>query len=242
MEGSRRRRQVYALVERTLAPFCDAIVCVSQSERAEALRFHLPAHKLYLIYNGVPPASSIAVQGPSPYTTPEGTLNLLFVGRFDRQKGFDTLLSAMTQLQGFPIHLIAVGAAVGSNHTPPQLPNVTYTGWLTPDQVKPYLAHADVVVVPSRWEAFGLSAAEAMSYGRPVVARKVGALPELVLDGTTGLLFEGENPTILAALLRDTPRSQWLRMGEAAHEHYLKNFTANACCTATCNLYHHLTA
>ena len=62
------------------------------------------------------------------------------------------------------------------------------------------VAAADVCVVPSRWEeAFCLAAAEALARGRPLVATRVGAIPELVQDGVTGLLVPPASPTALAA-------------------------------------------
>ena len=241
MQGSRRRHRLYAAVERALAGFCDAIICVSRYERTEALSYGVPDAKLHVIYNGVPPADQIANKVESPYRTLEGGLNVLFVGRFDYQKGLDILVSAMERLKGEPFHLTAIGSGVLETiQVAPLLSNVTYTGWLSSKEIRPYLAHADVVVVPSRWEAFGLSAAEAMSYGRAVIAADVCSLPEMIFNGKTGLLFKVGDVSHLETLLRDTPREKWLVMGRAALSHWERYFTARGCQDATLDLYRKL--
>ena len=63
-------------------------------------------------------------------------------------------------------------------------------GWLDRQQIESYLEAADLVVIPSRWEAFGLVALEAMRAAKPILAFRSGALPEIVLDGVTGVLCE----------------------------------------------------
>jgi glycosyltransferase involved in cell wall biosynthesis len=86
------------------------------------------------------------------------------------------------------------------------------------------VAAADVCVVPSRWEeAFCLAAAEPLARGRPVVATQVGAIPELVRDGVTGLLVPCRDPPALAAAIRrllDTPELA-LSLGRAGRAHLL---------------------
>ena len=98
------------------------------------------------------------------------------------------------------------------------------------------------MVVPSRWEGLPLAALEAMAYGRAVVGSRVCSLPELIVDGTTGLLFDPEDDAGLAAMLRDTPRNRWVTMGQAGGERYEHNFTAKRCQTATTELYRKIVA
>lgn len=237
MDTSPIYRRIYAGIERALAPLTDAVICISEHERAQALQHGLPATKLHVIYNGVCRPDPDIHHADSPYRTSPEIIKLLYVGRFDWQKGFEVLIESLKRLQGSPIHLTAVGANIENPTPPPTLPNVTYTGWLSAKQLAPYFAHADVVVVPSRWEGFGLAAAEAMAHGRAVVASRVCSLPELVIDGTTGLLFEKENDAQLAALLRDTPRERWQEMGKAGRVRYEQHFTAEDYQAATNDLY-----
>ena len=66
-------------------------------------------------------------------------------------------------------------------------------GHVPHEQLEEWFSKASILVLPSFYETFGLSALEAMVYGLPVVAARVGGLPELIIDGVTGLLFEAGN-------------------------------------------------
>ena len=96
---------------------------------------------------------------------------------------------------------------------------VDFLGWVPPEGMAAVIASASVVVVPSRWqEAFGLVAIEAAWQGRPVVAARVGGLPEPVAHGETGFVVEPEDGAAIAravAALLDDPALA-ARMGDAA--------------------------
>lgn len=88
-------------------------------------------------------------------------------------------------------------------------------------------AALDIVVVPSLSEGFGIVAAEAMALGKPVIASRVGGLPEVVEDGVTGILVDPDDPAALASaitvLLSDPDRAR--AMGEAGRVRVQENFT-----------------
>jgi N-acetyl-alpha-D-glucosaminyl L-malate synthase BshA len=88
------------------------------------------------------------------------------------------------------------------------------------------LARATLFLLPSELESFGLAALEAMSAGVPVIAYRVGGLPEVVLDGVTGKLVEphGVDALAAAALELSTDAEAARRLGGAAREHVLANF------------------
>lgn len=90
------------------------------------------------------------------------------------------------------------------------------------------MARSDLVVVPSLSEAFGLVAAEAMALGRPVVATRVGGLPEVVVDGQTGLLVEPGDPAALADGVRRLLDDHGLaaRLGAAGQTRARERFDA----------------
>ena len=94
----------------------------------------------------------------------------------------------------------------------------------------PWLSTADVFLLPSSQESFGLAALEAMACGVPVVASRVGGLPEVIVDGTTGFVSDPSDAGAMAEraieLLRDAPRRE--AMGRAAAEDVRARFSADA--------------
>jgi glycosyltransferase involved in cell wall biosynthesis len=190
-----------------------------------AVRCGLPRNRLVLICNGVPREAPVTGHHLDAVQWPPGMRRILFVGRFDRQKGVDVLLEAMGHLRNEAFAYLA-GAAVLGDSAASQLPdNVRTTGWLSPARLESYYRTADVLVIPSRWEAFGLIAAEGMRAGLPIVATRVGALPELVDDGVTGVIVPPNDSRELAAAIRGLTDSQIATMGSAGREVFLHRFT-----------------
>jgi glycosyltransferase involved in cell wall biosynthesis len=134
-----------------------------------------------------------------------------------------------------------IGASVVSGGPALDLPdNVAPLGWLDEPRIMAQLAMADVVAMPSRWEGFGLVAIEAMRAGRPVVASRIGGLPEVVEEGVTGRLVPPDDPeALLAALLADTPETR-RTMAEAGRARFLAHFTARDSARQVATLYRQL--
>jgi len=126
----------------------------------------------------------------------------LYIGRLKREKGVDLLIEAMKTFPDTKLKIIGKGpdeAQLRNYVEIAKINNVKFLGHLDGQQVFSYLKNSLGLIVPSRvWETFGLSTAEAMAYGKPVIASNLGALPELVRDDETGLLFEPENTKELA--------------------------------------------
>lgn len=234
MEGAKWKKKIYALVERILLPTTDAAICVSDYERRTAIAFGLPERKLKVIHNGVPAEEN---SDKEIKQNKEKVTNLLFLGRLDFAKGFDLALRAMKELESDPFHLTVVGSAVQSGEKPPELSNITYTGWVSPDRVGSYIRACDVVMMPSRWESFGLAAAEAAAHGKPSLASNRCALPEVVLDGKTGKLFPADNVSEAVRILKETTKEEWAAMGDAAREYVTKEFSVDKMTQKTMNLY-----
>ncbi len=100
----------------------------------------------------------------------------------------------------------------------------------------------DLLVQPSNWEGFGLTLLEAMAVGRPIVATRVGGIPEVVLDGRTGTLVPPGDPDALAGacfdLLADGERAA--RFGEAGRERVRAEFSIDRLVNDTASLYREL--
>ena len=144
---------------------------------------------------------------------------LLFVGRIQPLKGLDVAVRALAALGRPDATLVVVGGASGAGG-PDEVARIhalvdelgvgAQVRMVEPQPhhlLSTYYRAADVCVVPSRSESFGLVALEAAACGTPVVAAAVGGLRTLVDDGRTGFLVEGRDPDAFAArvdqLLRD---------------------------------------
>lgn len=221
-ETSYSSRWLIANVERILARQTDAIVCISEHDKESARVWGLPEAKLVTVHNGI---SDIDPLLPAVAWPGQG-IRFIFVGRFDRQKAVDVLIETIREYPD-PASLVLVGSGVLDDYAGDAFPgNVHNAGWQSRPEVNRYLAAADVVVVPSRWEGFGLSALEGMRAGKPVVASRIGGLPELIDDGVTGLLIEPGSKSSLLAALRKIGGMNFRSMGALARARYLEKFTA----------------
>jgi len=121
---------------------------------------------------------------------------------------------------------------------------VDFIGWVAPREVPALLNTATVVLMPSRQESFGLVALEAALMARPVIATRVGGLPEVVVHEQTGLLVEQENSGALAeaiAYLLAHPHTA-IHMGQAARLRAQQVFSWERHVTAYDVLYQQLAA
>ena len=190
-------------VERTALEAADAVIGVSQGTRDDVLRnFDVAEERVHVIHNGIDaeffapdPDSDVLVRHGVDPSVPY----LLFVGRVTRQKGIVHLVRAIRQLAPG----IGVVLAAGQPDTPALAAEVeagvaeaqrdrSNVVWipqmLTREEIRQLYSHAAVFVCPSVYEPFGIINLEAMACARPVVASAVGGIPEVVVDGETGML------------------------------------------------------
>jgi glycosyltransferase involved in cell wall biosynthesis len=155
---------------------------------------------------------------------------VLFVGAMHPRKGADVLARAIPLLHDLPARFIFAGPTGPLESEVRSIisdsgaqDRVDFRGQLSSEELPRVLADADIFVFPTVWgtEGFGMVAAEAMACGVPVVASRIAAIPEVVLDGETGLLVEPGDPVDLASKLRlllaDPARRRFL--GRAGTEH-----------------------
>lgn len=235
-------RLAYVWAERLLARRADAWVAVSRHELDTAIAHGIAAEHAQWIGNGVADTQALTV---APAAGFEGdAVNLLFVGRHDRQKGLDLLLAAMAQLKERPLRLHVVGSGVvnaaGEAARNMALPNVRWLGWQSGADLLACYRACDALVMPSRWEGFGLAAIEAMREGKPVLAARCGALGEIVEDGVTGRLFAAGDVAALTALLASLDREALAHAGAKARQRYLEHYTIERTATALSALYREL--
>lgn len=230
------KRKIYALVERVLLYKTDAVINVSRYEYEAALRYHLSPEKQHIIYSGISAKKELADGAPA---FPKDAINLLFVGRFDPQKGVDYLLDAFTECTRPDIHLTLIGDNVigGLSVSKENSERITFAGWVPHERVGSYYAACDVVIMPSRWEAFGLVAIEAMKYGKPVIVSNRGALPELVKVGVNGYVFDFDHPKALLTLLDRLERQKLAEMGQVAEKEFQEKYRMERMLGETIRLY-----
>ena len=138
----------------------------------------------------------------------DGEEIILFVGRIDPLKGIDNLLTAMTYLHKQRLKLIVIG---GDEQSQPELESlkslsrslqihdsVAFHGLVNQEMLPYFYSAADLCVVPSYYESFGLVALESLACGTPVVATKVGCVKNVIRQGKTGYVVIDNAPRRLA--------------------------------------------
>jgi glycosyltransferase involved in cell wall biosynthesis len=240
MEANKFKKKLYAFIEWALLPLTDAVICVSNYERDTGIKFGLNEKKLKVVYNGVKIQEIQEIQDEDKGASE--TTQLLFLGRLDFQKGFDLMLEAMKELEEEPFYLTVVGETLKSDTMTPERPNVTYAGWVDADKIGKYMQACDVMVMPSRWESFGLVATEAGIYERASLASDCCSLPEIVVDGKTGKLFPSGSVFDMIRLLRETSKEEWWVMGKAGRKHIVQEFSDEKMCQRTIDLYNEMIA
>lgn len=217
----------------------DRVLCVSRAVRENLLRHGLPEDRLTVVYNGVPfppdapdPVRIAALR--AEWGAPDGARVVGMLARLISDKGPDLLLdvAARWKRDRPDVHFVLAGpaeremrrqltarvAAAGLKET------VSLPG-PTPDPLA-VLAAFDVLAVPSRREAFPLAPLEAMSMRVPVVAARVGGLPEMIRDGENGYLTPPDDVDALgAALARALDPPERAGVVEAAYRRVGECFT-----------------
>lgn len=202
------------------------VIAVSRHEVAHLAALGVPPERIRLIPNGVDLAEFALMSGRR---TSGSAVTGLFVGRIDpEQKGLETLVRAIALLPRSPLLRIRiVGEDWGGTESLRSLAQrlgvedrVTIVGRLDRTALLREYTGADFLVLPSLFEPFGIVLLEAMAAGLPVVASRVGGIPEIVDDGRTGLLVDAGNPVALAEGLAALCQDENLRrsMGREARQ------------------------
>ena len=171
--------------ERKSLKVADAVICVSRFT-AKRLEEVYDYHNASVIYNGIDTTTFL----PKPVTRsawniPDNRVILFFAGNLSKRKGGDLLPKIMKVLGDDFLLLVSSGQKETSVEG---AGNILNLGKLSLEQLVEVYNLCDIFLSPSRLEGFGLSIAEAMSCGKPVVATNCSAIPELVVDGKGGFL------------------------------------------------------
>lgn len=234
MDTSNYKKNIYALVERILSIPTDKIINISNYEQNQAIKYGLDKNKMIMIYNGVEDKIN---RSNLKLNWDKNKINLLFVGRLDRQKGLDLFLDVYNKMEMDNIHLYVIGTSVLDSSLPKDTEYVTYLGWVDNKDIDVYYQACDAVIMPSRWEGFGLVAIEAMRNSKPVIASNGGALPELIKNNINGYIFSLKNIFSLRDILFKIDKDKLKIIGLTNRNLFLKNFTNKQFVTNILDLY-----
>jgi len=259
---------VSSWIERMAIETADAVIAVSEGTRADVLRlFAVAEERIHVIHNGIDaefwqpdPATDVLER----YGVDPSTPFVLFVGRITRQKGIVHLVRAIQRLDpGFGVVLcagqpdtaeIAREMEEGVEAARVHRSGVTWIPeMLSRSDVRQLYSQAALFVCPSVYEPFGIINLEAMACERPVVASAVGGIPEVVVDGETGVLvpvelrlddpmtpvdparFEADLADAVNRLMADPSLREG--MGRAGRERAVAQFSWSAIANQTVALY-----
>jgi D-inositol-3-phosphate glycosyltransferase len=210
--------------ERNLAQNCHRIIASTENEKRALVRHYgASSQKISVVPCGVN-LEHFKIIGKAQARHQLGLNNdrvALFVGRVDPLKGVDNLIKALPYLCHIPkLKLMIIG---GGEHSQPEVEelqklarnlevqnSVDFLGLMKHEELPYFYNAADVCVVPSYYESFGLVALESLACGTPVVATDVGNHKNLIQEGETGYVIEDNDPRRLAdriALLLSRPES-----------------------------------
>jgi glycosyltransferase involved in cell wall biosynthesis len=238
--GNRRtmKWQLYRILYgRSTIAAADAIVVISPQEKDLLTRDGFLFQRTELIPPGIDP-QEFTESSASPFLRwgVDSDRVMLFVGRIARSKGLDLLVHALATVKR-TVHdaqLAVIGEDFGFRRECELLAlklgvadDITWVGKVSREDLLAAYRHARVLVLPSRYEAFGIVLLEAAASGCPVVATNGSAIPFVVKDGETGLLFAPEESADLAekivTILEDSSFAK--RLGAQAKERARRDWT-----------------
>ncbi|MFH1169335.1 MAG: glycosyltransferase [Chloroflexota bacterium] len=201
--------------ERQLANSCRRVIAATEREKEDIIRYYgVPSERVSVIPCGV----NLELFRPMDRTAARQQLGfdsktVLFVGRIEPLKGIDRLLEAMSYVQngGCP-RLVVVGGDGDSRDDMERLrrlarelhitDSVDFVGRVGQEELPLFYNAADMCVVPSYYESFGLVTLESLACGTPVVAARVGVAESVVNPGKTGYLVSDDDPRHLAGKIQ----------------------------------------
>lgn len=241
--AGRVNRQVHS-VEWWLANESDALITCSVSMQDEVERLYRPdGVPLTVIRNGI----DVGAWTFRPRLPRSGPPRLLYVGRLEYEKGVQDAIAALPRIRrahpGTTLTVAGVGTQFEWLRERARAHRVTravhFTGQLEHEELLGWLHGADAIVLPSRYEPFGIVALEAAAAGTPLVTSTAGGLGEAVIDGVTGASFEPADIDGLVDAVRavlDDPVAAQQR-AYAARERLTEDFSWDVVATETVQVY-----
>ena len=180
--------------------FVNVVVCVSKAVKEYLIRIgEITDNKGYVVYNPVSKVGEVT-------RIPQSDFTIVSVGRLDRVKNQYLLIEALANLKDLTLKLILVGDGNDRQFLESHISRlglksqIQITGFVpNPEH---YLAKADLFILPSISEGFGIAVIEAMQLGIPCLCTNVGGIPEFMIDDINGWLFDPHNKTEFESKLK----------------------------------------
>jgi glycosyltransferase involved in cell wall biosynthesis len=189
------RTSAFRYVERALARRASRIITITRAlARFQIEQVGLPADKVEVIHYGLDDLPAAWGANPPDEIPQDGPL-LLAVCRLEPQKGVDVAIRALAEIPN--ARLVVLGEGPQRAELEQLADDRVHLLGRVPD-VAAWLRRADILLHPVRWEGFGLALLEAMLAALPIVATNVSSIPEIVVDGETGVLVPPDDPSALA--------------------------------------------
>jgi len=235
-----------------LANRADALIACSAAMRAEVAQlFEVDPAGITVIHNGIEShgwqVRAADVRAARQRYSPAGEGLLVFFGRLEWEKGVQDLIAALPRIRQARPGTRLVVAGKGNHEAELVVAArrhrvrraVDFVGHLSDRELRAALAAADAVVLPSKYEPFGIVALEAAAAGAPLVASTAGGLGEVVIDGQTGLSFEPSDlagiATAVTSVLADPAAAR--RRARAAKARLTEDFDWAHIAEATARVY-----
>jgi glycosyltransferase involved in cell wall biosynthesis len=199
----------------------DGYICLTDFMKKKFISAGFPDKKLFVKQN-------FLFEDPGYNISSEGSY--LFVGRFAITKGINVLLDSIRNNENINLNIAGKGP-LKSFIQQQNLPNVKMLGMLTHDEILEEMKKSKAIIFPSIWyEGMPMTIIEAFASGKPVIAGDIGAMPELIEDGKTGLLFKaGDSADLTRKILwAENHPSEIREMGKNARRVYEKQYTSEA--------------
>ena len=205
MRCGEKKQLIYTVIERIAALFCDKIICISEAEKQSALSKRVCSKKkLQVILNGVDVEGyelrkmfGMNTVSRKACGISEDALVVGMVGRISQQKAPDIFIRAAKEIQDkiSNAYFIIVGDGPDRKKVEEYARkndiSLWVTGWV--ENTSDYIDLFDVALLLSRWEGFGLVLPEYMLSGKPIIATRVDAIPEIITDGENGILIDTDD-------------------------------------------------
>lgn len=239
------KKIAYTLIERALSLQTDCILNISKHEYKKSIENGLSPNKSYLVPSGIHHQQKEVllsnIQMKNLFIS-SSSLKLAFIGRFDRSKGIDILLERISSEKlKREVELLVIGSSVLGDvelnlDSYKENKKFNFLGWVKSDEIDAYISQVDAVIIPSRWEGFGLVGLEAMRNKKPIIVSDRGALPELV-DQSNGFIFNLEDELSLYKILENVEKKHLKKMGVCAFQIFEENYTSDKMNANTLKIY-----